>query len=103
MPPLARERPFSPTVGEERALGFIKTTTGVLLRYYLLCAIYTVFVQTLTLCCSLKLTPEQAALEATVRLCNHVLRVAKQHRGFRRLPGLSPPGLSANLAVQAIA
>ncbi|MGM8838400.1 RNA-guided endonuclease InsQ/TnpB family protein [Thermus sp. 93170] len=73
------------------------------------------FVQTLTLRCTLKPTPEQAAaLEATVRLftegCNHALRVAKEHKEFRRFKlqrlvyqDLRAMGLSANLAVQAIA
>lgn len=76
---------------------------------------YTVFVQTLTLRCTLKPTPEQtAALEATVQLfaegCNHALRVAKRHGEFRRFRlhrlvynDLRAMGLSANLAVQAIA
>ena len=76
---------------------------------------YTVFVQTLTLRCTLKPTPEQAAaLEATVRLfaqgCNHALRVAKEQGEFRRFrlhrlvySDLRGMGLSANLAVQAIA
>jgi IS605 OrfB family transposase len=71
--------------------------------------------QTLTLRCTLKPTPEQAeALEATVRLfaegCNHALRVAKERREFRRFKlhhlvyrDLRSLGLSANLAVQAIA
>jgi len=45
--------------------------------------------QTLTLRCTPKPTPEQAAaLEATVRRfaegCNHALRVAKEHGEFRR-------------------
>ena len=73
------------------------------------------FVQTLTLRCTLKPTPEQAAaLEATVRLfaqgCNHALRVAKERGEFRRFrlhhlvdSDLRAMGLSANLAVQAIA
>ncbi len=76
---------------------------------------YNGFVQTLTLRCTLKPTPEQAAaLEATVRLfaegCNHALRVAKAHGEFRRFRlhrlvyrDLRAMGLSANLAVQAIA
>lgn len=76
---------------------------------------YTLSVQTLTLRCTLKPTPEQAAaLEATVRLfaegCNHALRVAKEHGEFRRFRlhhlvyrDLRAMGLSANLAVQAIA
>ncbi|ADH62597.1 transposase, IS605 OrfB family [Allomeiothermus silvanus DSM 9946] len=85
---------------------------------------YTVFVQTLTLRCTLKPTPEQAAalaaspigehLAATVRLfaqgCNHALRVAKERGEFRRFQlhhlvyrDLRAMGLSANLAVQAIA
>ena len=76
---------------------------------------YNGFVQTLTLRCALKPTPEQAAaLEATVRLftegCNHALRVAKEHKEFRRFKlqrlvyqDLRAMGLSANLAVQAIA
>ena len=78
---------------------------------------YNGFVQTLTLTlrCALKPTPEQAAaLEATVRLftegCNHALRVAKKHKEFRRFKlqrlvyqDLRAMGLSANLAVQAIA
>ncbi|MCL6527273.1 MAG: transposase [Thermaceae bacterium] len=76
---------------------------------------YTVSMQTLTLRCTLKPTPEQAAaLEATVRLfaegCNHALRVAKGHGEFRRFRlhrlvynDLRSMGLSANLAVQAIA
>nr|WP_245393793.1 transposase [Allomeiothermus silvanus] len=71
--------------------------------------------QTLTLRCTLKPTPEQAAaLAATVRLfaqgCNHALRVAKEHGEFRRFKlhrlvyrDLRAMGLSANLAVQAIA
>ncbi|MFZ5993094.1 MAG: RNA-guided endonuclease InsQ/TnpB family protein [Deinococcota bacterium] len=71
--------------------------------------------QTLTLRCTLKPTPEQAAaLEATVRLfaegCNHALRVAKERGEFRRFrlhrlvyQDLRAMGLSANLAVQAIA
>ncbi len=71
--------------------------------------------QTLTLRCTLKPTPEQgAALEATVRLfaegCNHALRVARAHGEFRRFKlhrlvyqDLRAMGLSANLAVQAIA
>ena len=71
--------------------------------------------QTLTLRCTLKPTPEQAAaLEATVRLfaqgCNHALRVAKEQGEFRRFrlhrlvySDLRGMGLSANLAVQAIA
>ena len=71
--------------------------------------------QTLTLRCTLKPTPEQAAaLEETVQLfakgCNHALSVAKEKREFRRftLPrlvykDLRSMGLSANLAVQAIA
>jgi IS605 OrfB family transposase len=71
--------------------------------------------QTLTLRCTLKPTPEQAAaLEATVQRfaegCNHALRVAKAHREFRRFRlhrlvyrDLRAMGLSANLAVQAIA
>ncbi|KIQ55839.1 RNA-guided endonuclease InsQ/TnpB family protein [Meiothermus taiwanensis] len=71
--------------------------------------------QTLTLRCTLKPTPEQAAaLEATVQRfaegCNHALRVAKAHREFRRFrlhrlvySDLRAMGLSANLAVQAIA
>ncbi|WP_199489354.1 RNA-guided endonuclease TnpB family protein [Meiothermus sp. Pnk-1] len=76
---------------------------------------YTLLMQTLTLRCTLKPTPEQAAaLEATVRLfaegCNHALRVAKEHGEFRRFKlhrlvyrDLRAMGLSANLAVQAIA
>ncbi len=76
---------------------------------------YNDFVQTLTLRCTLKPTPEQvAALEATVRLfaegCNHALRVARAHGEFRRFKlhrlvyqDLRAMGLSANLAVQAIA
>jgi len=76
---------------------------------------YTAFVQTLTLRCTLKPTPEQAAaLEDTVRLfaqgCNHALRVAKERGEFRRFrlhrlvySDLRAMGLSANLAVQAIA
>lgn len=76
---------------------------------------YTVSVQTLTLRCTLKPTPEQAAvLEATVRLfaegCNHALRVAKEQEEFRRFRlhhlvynDLRSMGLSANLAVQAVA
>ncbi|ADH64624.1 transposase, IS605 OrfB family [Allomeiothermus silvanus DSM 9946] len=84
----------------------------------------TAFVQTLTLRCTLKPTPEQAAalaaspigehLAATVRLfaqgCNHALRVAKERGEFRRFRlhrlvyrDLRAMGLSANLAVQAIA
>ncbi len=71
--------------------------------------------QTLTLRCTLKPTPEQAAaLEATARRfaegCNHALRVAKEHGEFRRFKlhrlvyrDLRAMGLSANLAVQAIA
>ncbi|WP_018465413.1 RNA-guided endonuclease InsQ/TnpB family protein [Calidithermus timidus] len=71
--------------------------------------------QTLTLRCTLKPTPEQAAaLEETVRLfaegCNHALRVAREHGEFRRFKlhhlvynDLRSMGLSANLAVQAIA
>jgi IS605 OrfB family transposase len=71
--------------------------------------------QTLTLRCTIKLTPEQeAALEATVQRfaegCNHALKVAKEHREFRRFrlhrlvySDLREMGLSANLAVQAIA
>ncbi|WP_423247906.1 RNA-guided endonuclease InsQ/TnpB family protein [Thermus albus] len=71
--------------------------------------------QTLTLRCTLKPTPEQAAaLEETVRLfaegCNHALRVAKERGEFRRFKlhrlvynDLRSMGLSANLAVQAIA
>jgi putative transposase len=71
--------------------------------------------QTLTLRCTLKPTPEQAAaLEATVQRfaegCNHALRVAKAHGEFRRFrlhrlvySDLRAMGLSANLAVQAIA
>lgn len=77
--------------------------------------IMTAFVQTLTLRCTLKPTPEQAAaLAATVRLfaqgCNHALRVAKERGEFRRFKlhrlvyqDLRAMGLSANLAVQAIA
>lgn len=76
---------------------------------------YNAFVQTLTLRCTLKPTPEQAAaLEETVRLfargCNHALRVAKEKGEFRRFKlhrlvyrDLRAMGLSANLAVQAIA
>jgi putative transposase len=76
---------------------------------------YTELVQTLTLRCTLKPTLEQAAaLEATVRLfaqgCNHALRVAKERGEFRRFrlhhlvySDLRAMGLSANLAVQAIA
>ncbi|WP_243028436.1 RNA-guided endonuclease InsQ/TnpB family protein [Thermus albus] len=71
--------------------------------------------QTLTLRCTLKPTLEQAAaLEATVRLfaeaCNHALRVARERGEFRRFKlhrlvyrDLRSMGLSANLAVQAIA
>ena len=71
--------------------------------------------QTLTLRCALKPTPEQAkALEVTVRRftegCNHALRVAKERGEFRRFRlhrlvyrDLRAMGLSANLAVQAIA
>ncbi len=71
--------------------------------------------QTLTLRCTLKLTPEQeVALEATVQKfaegCNHTLKVAQEHREFRRFrlhrlvySDLREMGLSANLAVQAIA
>jgi putative transposase len=71
--------------------------------------------QTLTLRCTLKPTPEQAAaLEATVQRfaegCNHALRVAKERGEFRRFrlhrlvySDLRAMGLSANLAVQAIA
>ena len=70
--------------------------------------------QTLTLRCTLKPTPEQvAALGATVRLfaegCNHALRVAKARGEFRRFAlqrlvysDLRAMGLSANLAIQAI-
>jgi putative transposase len=76
---------------------------------------YTAFVQTLTLRCTLKPTPEQAAaLADTVRRfaegCNHALRVAKANGEFRRFRlhrlvynDLRSLGLSANLAVQAIA
>jgi putative transposase len=76
---------------------------------------YTALVQTLTLRCTLKPTPEQAAaLEATVQRfaegCNHALRVAKARGEFRRFrlhrlvySDLRAMGLSANLAVQAIA
>jgi len=76
---------------------------------------YVLPMQTLTLRCTLKPTPEQAAaLEATVQRfaegCNHALRVAKAHREFRRFRlhrlvyrDLRAMGLSANLAVQAIA
>lgn len=76
---------------------------------------YTAFVQTLTLRCTLKPTPEQAAaLADTVRLfaqgCNHALRVAKERGEFRKFrlqrlvySDLRAMGLSANLAVQAIA
>jgi len=75
---------------------------------------YNAFVQTLTLRCTLKPTPEQAAaLEETVRLfargCNHALRVAKEKGEFRRFKlhhlvyqDLRAMGLSANPAVQAI-
>lgn len=71
--------------------------------------------QTLTLRCTLKPTPEQAAaLEETVHLfaegCNHALRVARERGEFRRFKlhrmvyrDLRAMGLSANLAVQAIA
>jgi IS605 OrfB family transposase len=71
--------------------------------------------QTLTLRCTLKPAPEQAAaLEATVRLfaegCNHALRVAREKGEFRRFSlhrlvynDLRSMGLSANLAIQAIA
>lgn len=71
--------------------------------------------QTLTLRCTLKPATEQvAALEATVRLfaegCNHALRVAREKGEFRRFKlhrlvynDLRSMGLSANLAVQAIA
>ncbi|WP_243455205.1 transposase [Meiothermus sp. CFH 77666] len=70
--------------------------------------------QTLTLRCTLKPTPEQAAaLEATVRRfaegCNHALRVAKEKGEFRKFglqrlvySDLRAMGLSANLAIQAI-
>ncbi|WP_041657758.1 zinc ribbon domain-containing protein [Marinithermus hydrothermalis] len=73
------------------------------------------FVQTLTVRCTLKPTLEQAeALEATAKRfaegCNHVLRVAKRTGTFRRFAlhrlvyrDLRAMGLSANLAVQAIA
>ncbi len=76
---------------------------------------YSGFVQTLTVRCTLKPTPEQAeALEATVERfaegCNHALRVAKRTGTFRRFKlhhlvyrDLRAMGLSANLAVQAIA
>ena len=76
---------------------------------------HTAFVQSLTLRCTLKPTPEQAAaLADTVRLfaqgCNHALRVAKERGEFRRFrlhrlvySDLRAMGLSANLAVQAIA
>ncbi|BCZ87949.1 RNA-guided endonuclease InsQ/TnpB family protein [Thermus thermophilus] len=76
---------------------------------------YADFVQTLSVRCTLKPTPEQAeALEATVQLftegCNHALRVAKERGEFRRFrlhrlvyKDLRAMGLSANLAVQAIA
>ena len=76
---------------------------------------YTASVQTLSLRCTLKPTPEQAAaLEETVRLfaegCNHALRVAREKGEFRRFKlhrlvyrDLRAMGLSANLAVQAIA
>lgn len=76
---------------------------------------YNAFVQTLTLRCTLKPTPEQAAaLEETVRRfaegCNHALRVAREKGEFRRFKlhrlvyrDLRAMGLSANLAVQAIA
>jgi len=76
---------------------------------------YTLLMQTLTLRCTFKPTPEQAAvLEDTVRRfaegCNHALRVAKGHGEFRRFRlhhlvynDLRSMGLSANLAVQAIA
>ena len=76
---------------------------------------YTLPMQTLTLRCTLKPTPEQAAaLLATVQLfaegCNHALRVAKERGEFRRFKlhhlvyrDLRAMGLSANLAVQAIA
>ena len=75
---------------------------------------YDAFVQTLTLRCALKPTPEQeVALEATVRLfaegCNHALKVAKEKGEFRRFKlrrlvyyDLRAMGLSANLAVQVI-
>ncbi len=71
--------------------------------------------QTLTLRCTLRPTPEQVrALEATVELfaegCNHALRVAKERGEFRRFRlhhlvyrDLRALGLSANLAVQVIA
>jgi len=76
---------------------------------------YILPMQTLTLRCTLKPTPEQAAaLEATVERfaegCNHALRVAKERGEFRRFrlhhlvySDLRAMGLSANLAVQAIA
>jgi IS605 OrfB family transposase len=72
-------------------------------------------VQTLTVRCALKPTPEQAgALEATVSLftegCNHALRVGRERGEFRRFRlhrlvyrDFRAMGLSANLAVQAIA
>ncbi|WP_018111115.1 RNA-guided endonuclease InsQ/TnpB family protein [Thermus igniterrae] len=71
--------------------------------------------QTLTLRCTLKPTPEQAAaLEKTVHLftqaCNHTLWVARERREFRRFKlhhlvykDLRGMGLSANLAVQVVA
>ncbi|AEB10838.1 RNA-guided endonuclease InsQ/TnpB family protein [Marinithermus hydrothermalis] len=76
---------------------------------------YSGFVQTLTVRCTLKPALEQAeALEATVQLfmegCNYALRVAKERGEFRRFrlhhlvyKDLRAMGLSANLAVQAIA
>lgn len=73
------------------------------------------FVQALTLRCTLKPTVEQmAALQATVQLfargCNHALQKAKESQQFNRFGlhhlvygDLRTMGLSANLAVQAIA
>lgn len=72
-------------------------------------------VQALTLRCTLRPNLEQVkALEDTVRLftqgCNYALQVAKERKEFRRFrlhhlvyKNLREMGLSANLAVQAIA